>query len=340
MKAQSAAIKSIDSTEPIKTESEKKAKLTVIVSLYNYENYMEELYNALKGSLKQMNRQSEIVFVDDGSTDGTYETAYDLTRNDSSVKLIKMRSRFGEASTFTAGLKNSSGEIVIYFAARVRINLGHLEKLISKLEQGNDLVVGWRYPRKDSRLNQLISKMFNSITGKLSKIKLHDINSGILITKREVLKNINIYGDLHNFIPVLAKRQGYKVAEEKIEQLPGKFRKSKYLKEYLQRLLDILTVIFLTNYSKKPIHFLGFVGAVFTLIGAGIEAYLFFYRIFALGPIAGRPLLLLGALLLVIGIQLISIGLLGEMIIFTHAREIKEYNIEEITGGEESGEDE
>jgi hypothetical protein len=133
---------------------------------------------------------------------------------------------------------------------------------------------------------------------------------------------------------VLADRQGYKIAEAKIEQLPGAFRKSKYFNEYVQRLLDIITVIFLTNYSKKPIHFLGFVGALFTLVGAVIEIYLFIYRIFQLGPIAGRPLLLLGALLLVIGIQLISIGLLGEMIIFTHARDIKEYNIEEIIEAE------
>ena len=246
-----------------------------------------------------------------------------------------MRSQFGEASGFTAGLKQSTGDVILYFTARVNINPEYLSALITKLEHGNDLVVGWRYPRKDSKLNQVISKMFNTITGKLSKVKLHDINSGVFVTKREVLDNINVYGDMHNFIPVLAERQGYKIDEAKIEQLPGKFRKSKYFREYLQRLLDIITVIFLTNYSKKPIHFLGFVGALFTLTGAVIEIYLFVYRLLLLGPIAGRPLLLLGALLLVIGIQLISIGLLGEMIIFTHARDIKEYNIEEIIESEE-----
>ena len=310
-------------------------KISVIISLYNIEDHIESLYNGLTTFLKNSNYSFELVFVDDGSLDTTYQKIVKLSKDNPVVSLIKMRSQFGEASAFTAGLKQSTGDVILYFTARVNINPDYLSALITKLEQGNDLVVGWRYPRKDSKLNQIISKMFNAITKKLSKVKLHDINSGVFVTKREVLDNINVYGDMHNFIPVLAERQGYKIDEAKIEQLPGKFRKSKYFREYLQRLLDIITVIFLTNYSKKPIHFLGFVGALFTLTGAVIEIYLFVYRLLLLGPIAGRPLLLLGALLLVIGIQLISIGLLGEMIIFTHARDIKEYNIEEIIESEE-----
>ncbi len=331
MTTQTAAIKSISTEDSSQEALSAERKLSVIVSLFNMENYIEELYHSLKKVLTRYNRRYEIVFVEDGSEDETYQKTKELISDDGSAKIIKMRSTFGEASTFNAGLKYSSGDRIVYFTARVRINPNDLLKLLDKLEDGNDLVVGWRYPRKDSKLNQIISKTFNYITRKLSKIRLHDINSGVFVTKRSVLDNINIYGDLNNFMAILAKRQGYRIAEEKIEQLPGKFRKSKYFKEYLQRILDIITVMFLTNYSKKPIHFLGFVGAVFTLTGAAIEIYLFIYRILALGPIAGRPMLLLGALLLVIGIQLISIGLLGEMIIFTHARDIKEYNIEEIS---------
>jgi len=330
MESQTAAIKPLERGESVGTVSAAQPKLTVIVSLFNCEKYIEELSATLLEALDNLDKPFEVVFVDDGSEDKTYEKAYQVAQNNQAVKLIRMRSRFGEASTFNAGLKHSAGEIIVFYTARVRINLEDLSRLIDRLDQGYDLVVGWRYPRKDSKLNQVISKLFNLITRKLSKIKLHDINSGVLVTKREVLDNLNIYGDMNNFIPVLAVRQGYKVTEEKIAQLPGKFRKSRYFREYVQRILDIITVVFLTNYSKKPIHFLGFVGAIFALIGALIEIYLFIYRILALGPIAGRPLLLLGALLLVIGIQLISIGLLGEMIIFTHAREIKEYNIEEI----------
>lgn len=307
-----------------------KSKISIIVTLKNHENDIEELYESLINFLERNERQFQILFVDDGSIDKTYDKLVKITEHDLRVKLIRLRSSFGEASAFDAGIKHSLGDIIIYFTARVRIKSQDLSKLISKLEDGNDLVIGWRYPRRDAKLNQIISKVFNSITRKLSKLKLHDINSGVLVTKREVLENINVYGDLNNFIPILAARQGYKVTEEKIEQLPGAFRKSKYFKEYLKRILDIITVLFLTNYSKKPIHCLGFFGAILTLLGAAIEIYLFIYRILALGPIAGRPLLLLGALFLVIGIQLISIGLLGEMIIFTHAKDIKEYNIEEI----------
>jgi glycosyltransferase involved in cell wall biosynthesis len=331
MGTQAAAIKSNKNLGfEIKDFSYKIKKISAIVPIYNIEDDIKSLYSNLVANLKNSNYSFELIFVDDGSLDSTYKEVIELSKENPFISIIKMRSQFGEASAFTAGLKQSTGDVILYFTARVNVNLENLSALITKLEQGKDLIVGWRYPRKDSRLNQIISKLFNSITRKLSKVKLHDINSGVFVTKREVLDNINVYGDLHNFIPVLAERQGYKIDEAKIEQLPGKFRKSKYFREYLQRLLDIITVIFLTNYSKKPIHFLGFVGALFTLTGAVIEIYLFVYRIFLLGPIAGRPLLLLGALLLVIGIQLISIGLLGEMIIFTHARDIKEYNIEEI----------
>ncbi len=330
MNLQSTATKMNVEKELIESIPVSKSKISIIVTLKNHENDIEELYESLINFLERNERQFQILFVDDGSIDKTYDKLVKITERDLRVKLIRLRSSFGEASAFDAGIKHSFGDIIIYFTARVRIKSQDLSKLISKLEDGNDLVIGWRYPRRDAKLNQIISKVFNSITRKLSKLNLHDINSGVLVTKREVLENINVYGDLNNFIPILAARQGYKVTEEKIEQLRGEFRKSKYFKEYLKRILDIITVLFLTNYSKKPIHCLGFFGAIFTLFGAAIEIYLFIYRILALGPIAGRPLLLLGALFLVIGIQLISIGLLGEMIIFTHAKDIKEYNIEEI----------
>ena len=330
MKSQQVAMKSADEEKSPVADSINQPKYSVIVSLYNNADEAVEFVNSLLDAFQAIDGSFEIALVDDGSDDGTPERLTPIVERSAELKLIRMRSRFGEASAFNVGMKQTSGNVVIYLTSRVRINPQNLLSLIEKLEEGNDLVIGWRHPRRDSKLNQIISRTFNAITCRLAKIDLHDINSGVLVTRREVLEHLDIYGDMNNFIPILAKRQGYKIAEEKIEQLPGKFRKSKYLREYLQRLLDILTVVFLTNYSKKPIHFLGFVGAVFTLIGAGIEFYLFIYRVLALGPIAGRPLLLLGALLLVIGIQLISIGLLGEMIIFTHARDIKEYNIEEI----------
>jgi hypothetical protein len=148
--------------------------------------------------------------------------------------------------------------------------------------------------------------------------------------KRKVLESVPFYGSLNAFIPVLAQRQGFKITEEEIEQLGGEFNQSLYPKDYIRRFLDLISVLFLRNYTKKPLHFLGFIGAIFAIVGAFIDIYLFIYRILGIGGIAGKPMLLLGTLFFIIGIQMISIGLLGEMIIFTHAKDIKDYNIEEI----------
>jgi len=146
---------------------------------------------------------------------------------------------------------------------------------------------------------------------------------------------VPFYGALNTFLPVLAHHQGYRIAEEQVEQLPGHFDQSLKPKDYIRRALDMISVIFLSKYSKKPLHFLGFFGMIFTVLGAGIDLYLFFYRLLGFGGIAGRPMLLLGTVLLVIGLQMIAIGLLGEMIIFTHARQIREYNIETVIGDDE-----
>ena len=308
-------------------------RISAVVAIFNQEDSVDQLYTSLNKALETHTEDFEIIFVDDGSVDGTFSKLSQIVARDPKTRLIRMRSSFGESSAIDAGLKSARGELIVYFTGRVRVNPEDVTKLLRKLEEGNDLVLGWRSPRRDSKLNRIISKAFNYIVRMISKLKLHDINSGVFVARRSVLERVPLYGNLNNFIPLLASRQGYKVAEEKVEQLPGSFRQSRYVKEYLQRILDIITVIFLSNYSKKPLHFLGFLGAIFAIAGLGINLYLFIYRIFGFGGIAGRPLLLLGALLLMIGIQMISIGLIGEMIIFTHAGEIKEYNVERIIEG-------
>jgi glycosyltransferase involved in cell wall biosynthesis len=315
--------------EKIKVK-EKNNRISIIVSLFNLEEAVEELYHSIIETMTGSNEDFEIVFIDDGSTDRTYEKLTSFAKSDKYVRIIKMRSSFGEGAVLEAGLNYSSGDRLVYLSGRVRINPKEIPKLLGALQKKNDMVVGRRFPRRDSILNRGISYIFNLMVRSFSKIKLHDINSGIFVTYRSVLNKIAFYGDLCNFIPMLVGQQGYHVAEQKVEQLPGFFRKSKYPREYIQRFLDIITVFFLTRYFKKPIHFLGFLGTLFVVFGLAIEIYLFVYRILQIGGIAGRPLLVLGALLLVIGIQMISIGLLGEMIIFTHAGNIEDYNIEEI----------
>lgn len=313
-----------------KKKTIKKEKISYIVSVFNIEDTVESLYTFSRKMLEDYTDSYEMIFVDDGSSDKTFQTLQSITENDRHVKIVRMRSAFGEACALDAGLKYSDGGKIIFYSGRVMVNFKDIKKLLKKLYSGYDIVVGWRSPRKDSFINKMVSFWFNKLVSVLSGCRLHDINSGIIVSHRYVFDNISFYGNLYNFIPVLSLQQGYKVAEEKIEQLPGSYRTSRNPKEYLRRMLDIVTVFFLTKYSKKPIHFLGFLGTIFIVLGMIIELYLFFYRIFLFGPIAGRPLLILGALLLVIGIQMISIGLIGEMIIFTHAGDIQEYNVEEV----------
>ncbi len=306
--------------------------VSVIVPTSNNGSDVAAMYRALCQGFEEHGQSFEIIFVDDASTDSTYKQLLEIAKRDRRVKLIRMRTSFGETSALDAGLRHANGDRLVFATARVRVNMQSLPRLLKKLDEGFDLVVGWRTPRQDAEVNRVISRLFNRLMQKLGKLQLHDINSSVIATHRNVLENITFYGNLNIFIPVLAARQGYKVTEEQIEQQPGTFRKSVHVSEYIQRLLDIITVVFLTKYSKKPLHFLGFFGIIFTFAGLAMNLYLFVYRIFGFGAIAGRPLLLLGALLLVIGLQMISIGLIGEMIIYTHAREIKEYNIETVVG--------
>lgn len=306
-------------------------EISVVLVTYNQAQEIPSVFAGISDTFeKEFNRHYEIVFVDDGSTDDTISQLRRLAQDKENVKVIRMRSHFGEASALEAGLSISSGKIILFLAGRVRIDPSGLLILAEKVKNGDDFVIGWRCPRSDWKLNQMVSKYFNAIVSKLTGLKLHDINSGVFAAKREVLESLDLYGDLNNFIPILVHRLGYKIEEQKVQQQKGYFRKSKYITEYFQRALDILTVIFLTKYSKKPLHFLGLFGILFTISGLAIDIYLFVYRLLGMGPIAGRPLLLLGALLFILGVQMISIGLIGEMIIFTHASEIDEYNIEAI----------
>ncbi len=306
---------------------------TLIISVCDMADEVDRFYEDATAALSSLSDASEIVFVDDASTDGTAERLIQISQKDSRVRVLRMRSRFGEAAALDAGIRHSTGERVAFLSSRVNVNMRQIPNLFHKLDEGVDFVIGWRHPRRDALLNRWVSGLFNGIVNRLCKLKLKDVNSGVFATRRSVLERITVYGDLNHFLPVLAAQQGYKIAEAKIEQLAGHFRISRYPNEYIRRFLDIVTVFFLTRYSKKPIHFMGFLGTICFLIGLVIEVYLFVYRILQMGPIAGRPLLILGALLLVIGIQMISIGLLGEMIIFTHAGEIEEYNIETVIEG-------
>jgi glycosyltransferase involved in cell wall biosynthesis len=304
--------------------------VSVIITVQNQQNYIEKLDSDLHEALAEAAVPFEIIYVDDGSTDSSWTLLAQLGEQSSRTHAIKLRTAFGESSALAAALEIARGQHIIYYTSRVRANARDLGRLLRRLDEDADVVIGLRTPRRDSGFNQWISKTFNYLTNRMTKLHLHDINSGVFAVRRDVLERVPFYGALNTFLPVLAHRQGYRIVEEPIEQLAGHFASSLRPKDFVRRSLDLISVIFLSKYSKKPLHFLGFIGVILTLVGAVIDVYLFMYRLFGFGGIAGRPILLLGTVLLVIGLQMIAIGLLGEMIIFTHARQIREYNIEEI----------
>lgn len=306
-----------------------KPLVSVVVAVNNQREFLEQLDADLRQMQQENGNSFEILYVDDGSTDGSWRLLKKLSERYPNTHIIKLRTAFGESSVLEAAMETAGGDYIVFYTSRVRVNARELGRLVDQLAEA-DVVIGVRFPRRDSGFNQFVSRLFNRITNKITGIKLQDINSGVFAVRREVLDRVPFYGALNSFLPVLANRQGYKIVEEIVEQLPGKFAHSLKPKDYVRRFLDLISVVFLSRYSKKPLHFLGFGGAILALIGAVIDIYLFTYRILGFGGIAGRPMLLLGTVLLVIGLQMIAIGLLGEMIIFTHARHIREYNIEEI----------
>lgn len=303
---------------------------SIIILTRNNRGDIARLHRELLAALALWKKPHELIYVDDGSTDGTWRELATIAQSSPRVKVARLRSSFGEASALDAGVQIARGAVLLYFTCRVRVKVEDALNLLHQIEAGEDVVIGVRYPRRDSGLNRIVSRLFNGLTNKMTGLHLHDVNSGVLALRRQVLDHVPYYGTLNAFLPVLAQRQGYRIAEGRVEQLPGHFDQSLYPKNYIRRTLDLVSVIFLSKYSKKPLHFLGFIGVLLTLIGAAINLYLFAYRILGFGGIAGKPMLLLGAILFIIGIQMISIGLLAEMIIFTHAKEIKDYNIEEI----------
>ena len=330
-----AAAQEIKKTDGIESAAKNDAFSSIIIAVKNQQDYIPKLDADLHDMLKSAGKDYEIIYVDDGSTDDTWKILSHIHQTAPETRIIKLRTSFGESSVLQAALESARGDKIVFYTSRVRANAKDLDRLIAKLDDGADVVIGVRHPRRDSGLNKFVSKTFNSITNRLTNLDLHDINSGVIAMRREVLDHVPFYGALNTFLPVLASHQGYRIAEEKVEQLPGHFDQSLRPKDYVRRALDMISVIFLSKYSKKPLHFLGFFGMIFTLLGAAIDLYLFFYRLFGFGGIAGRPMLLLGTVLLVIGLQMIAIGLLGEMIIFTHARQIREYNIEVVIGEDE-----
>ncbi|MGQ9560252.1 MAG: glycosyltransferase family 2 protein [Candidatus Oleimicrobiaceae bacterium] len=293
--------------------------LSVVVPLYNEADSLQPLYEEIVAAAEKAVPSYEIIFVDDGSTDTSLEVLRRLAGKDRRVKVISFRNNCGKSAALAVGFAHARGLSVVTMDADLQDDPAEIPHLLAKLEEGYDLVSGWKKKRRDPWRKRWSSKFFNLVTSLVSNLRLHDFNCGLKAYRREVVRSIRVYGQLHRFLPVLAHWQGFRVTEAVVHHRPRQFGKTKFGPwRFLAGFFDLLTVMFLMRFNRRPMHLFGLLGLVCVATGGVITIYLAVMRLFYSVYLSNRPLLFLGILLIIVGIQFVSIGLLGEMI--TEAR--------------------
>ncbi len=290
--------------------------LSVIIPLYNEEENIPILYEKLKESLDPLEKEYEILFVDDGSTDKTLSILEEIQAKDTRVIVLSLRRNFGQTAAFAAGFDFARGDIVVTMDGDLQNDPADIPKFL-ELIKDHDLVSGWRKKRKDPFFRRRIpSLLANWLISRVTGVKLHDYGCSLKAYRRDVIKNLKLYGEMHRFIPAVASWYGVRVAEVEVAHHPRLKGSSKYgISRTIKVVLDLITVKFLQSFSTKPIQFFGPIGILSGFLGFLISLYLSIDKIISGRNIGGRPLLLLGALLIIVGIQLIGMGLLGEMLV-------------------------
>jgi glycosyltransferase involved in cell wall biosynthesis len=296
--------------------------LSFVIPVYNEENTLKELHAKILENIG--NKSYEIIFINDGSTDNSYSVLKEIAESDKDVKIINFRTNFGKSAALQAGFNKAEGDIVITMDADLQDDPAEIPRFIQKINEGYDLVAGWKKHRKDPILKKIPSRIFNTATSFIFKLKLHDYNCGFKAYRKEAVKSIDIYGELHRYIPALVKAKGFKICEITVRHHRRRYGKSKYgMERFVRGFLDLLTVMMITKYERSPLYLFGIGGLIIAGIGIVINIYLAILKIFFNVPLGNRPLLFLGILLVVVGIQFISIGLIGEMIVYTSRRTSK-----------------
>jgi len=296
-------------------ENKNQKELSIVIPLFNEEKSLDSVCAELKSALKSSGKSYEIVFVDDGSEDNSWSVLERLHTLDENIRGIQFRRNSGKTAALSAGFRYAKGKVIVTMDADLQDDPSNIPDFIKKLDEGYDLVSGWRFERQDPISKTLPSKLFNYLASMLTGVRIHDFNCGFKAYNRDVTKDIDLYGELHRYIPALAQWMGFRVGEIKVRHRPRAHGRSKYgVERFFQGLTDLLTVMFLTKYVKKPLHLFGGVGVFLLLIGFIINVYIAISKFVLREPIGDRPLLLLGVLLMLIGFQIISTGLIGEMI--------------------------
>lgn len=289
--------------------------LSVIVPLLNEEENIETLYQELVDALKNLDQEFELIFIDDGSTDQSFEILSKLYKDDSRVVVICFRRNFGQTAALSAGFDYAKGDIIITLDADLQNDPKDIPKLLEKLDEGHDLVNGWRFNRKDHFFTRrLPSIIANKIISIVTGVKLHDYGCTLKAFRKEITGNIKLYGEMHRFIPAIASGIGSSIAEVKVNHRARIYGKSNYgISRTIRVILDLITVKFLLGYATRPIQIFGLLGFISGIIGLGMALYLTIQKQFYGIPLANRPLLLLAILLIFIGLQFVTLGLLAEL---------------------------
>jgi glycosyltransferase involved in cell wall biosynthesis len=291
--------------------------LSVVIPVFNEVENVGLVYERLKSVLDTLPQTSEIIFVDDGSDDGTYDILREIPNKDRRVWIIRLRKNFGQSAAFSAGFDYSSGDVIVTMDGDLQNDPQDIPKLLQKIDEGFDIASGWRIRRKDYYLTRrLPSIAANTLISKVTGVTLHDYGCSLKAYRREVVKNIRLYGELHRFIPALASWMGVRVTEVPVNHFPRRFGRSKYgLGRTLKVFLDLITVKFLLDYATRPLQIFGLAGIFSFISGTALALYLTIQRLFYGIGLSNRPILLLAILLIMLGVQFIVMGLLGELIV-------------------------
>jgi glycosyltransferase involved in cell wall biosynthesis len=294
--------------------------ISVVVPVLNEEENLPILHQQLCQVLAGSGFQYEIIIVDDGSTDGSFQMLRQLQAGDPCLRIVRFRRNYGQTAAFAAGFDRARGDIVITMDADLQNDPEDIPALVEKMAEGYDVVSGWRVDRKDRFLDRrLPSILANRLIGWTTGVRIHDYGCSLKAYRREVLDDVQLYGELHRFIPALAHAAGARVTEIPVRHHPRRFGRAKYgLSRTLKVVLDVLAVRFLTSFSTRPIHIFGVFGFLSTAIGSALLLYLGIVRLILRQPIGDRPLTLLAILLTMLGVQLVTTGLLAEMVTRTY----------------------
>jgi glycosyltransferase involved in cell wall biosynthesis len=298
--------------------------ISVVVPVYNEERSVALLLDELRSTLDGLGADWEALFVDDGSTDGTFAALTRLHAENGNVRVVRLRRNFGKAAALAAGFAQVRGDVVVTIDGDLQDDPAEIPRLLAKLDEGFDLVSGWKTRRRDPWTRRLLSRIFNGVVGRISGIRLHDMNCGFKAYRVEVVRGLPLYGELHRFLPVLAHYRGYRIAELPVNHRPRAHGRSRYgLERYLRGFLDLLTVSFMGRYRHRPLHLFGGLGLLLGVAGIAVLVYLTVVKIGG-HAIGQRPLLTLGVLLVVVGLQFFSLGLISEMITSHHEERSRE----------------